>query len=83
MMGGCRKVIRVSEITGMEGDVISMHDIFEFRKTGLDENRAVVGYFQATGIRPNCLQRFSDSGISLPVDLFERRQLETSRSFSK
>ncbi len=78
MMGGQRKLVRVSEITGMEGDVISMHDIFEYCKTGLDENRAVVGYFQSTGIRPNCLQRLADSGVTVPVELFERRQLATS-----
>lgn len=77
MMGGSRKLIRVAEITGMEGEVISMHDIFEFKKTGLDEGRNAVGYYQSTGLRPHCLQHLADAGISVPVELFERRVLTT------
>jgi pilus assembly protein CpaF len=77
LVGGARKVVKVSEITGMEGDVISMHDIFEFRQTGLDENRRAKGVFCATGIRPHCLERLENSGVFVPVELFERRVLGT------
>ena len=49
LTGGVRKVTAISEITGMEGDVISMHDIFRFVQTGLDENGVAVGYFESTG----------------------------------
>jgi pilus assembly protein CpaF len=52
MMGGRRKVVSVSEITGMEGDQIQMHDLFLFEQTGVDENGHAQGRFIATGIRP-------------------------------
>jgi pilus assembly protein CpaF len=71
--GGVRKIIKISEITGMEGDVVSMQDIFVFRQTGVDTNRVAQGYFQATGIRPKCLERIEISGSKLPLSLFERR----------
>jgi pilus assembly protein CpaF len=75
LMGGVRKITKVSEITGMESDTISMHDIFEFKQTGLDENRVAQGYFAATGIRPQCLDKLEACGTSVPVELFERRIL--------
>ncbi len=77
LMGGVRKIIKISEITGMEGDVLSMHDIFEYKQTGLDENRVAQGYFSATGIRPTCLNKLAASGVPVPVELFERRMLST------
>lgn len=76
LIGGSRKVINVSEITGMEGEVISMHNIFEFRQTGLDEQRRAIGDFHATGIRPHCLYRLENSGITVPNTLFEMRVLD-------
>jgi pilus assembly protein CpaF len=71
--GGPRKVIKISEITGMEGDVISMHDLFAFKQTGVDDAGVAQGYFHATGIRPKVLERLESAGIRLPVELFERR----------
>src|SRR6201982_1438000 len=50
LTGGPRKIIKISEITGMEGDVISMHDVFGFKQSGVDENRMAQGYFYSTGI---------------------------------
>jgi pilus assembly protein CpaF len=76
LVGGKRKVISVSEITGMEGDQIQMHDIFTFEQTGVDCNGQAEGRFVATGIRPRCLERIEHRGIGLPSDLFERRTLE-------
>ena len=76
MMGGVRKIVKISEITGMEGDIISMHDLFDFKQTGLDEDRVAQGYFHATGIRPECLAKLEASGVALPVELFERRILK-------
>ena len=75
LSGGPRKVVKISEITGMEGDVVSMHDIFEFKQTGLDERRVAKGFFAATGVRPTLLDRLTACGIDLPTQLFERRQL--------
>ncbi|MCE9546738.1 MAG: CpaF family protein [Planctomycetia bacterium] len=75
LVGGARKVVRVSEITGMEGDMLSMHDIFEFQQTGLDANKRAKGEFWATGIRPHCLRRLEESGVSVPLEMFEARVL--------
>jgi pilus assembly protein CpaF len=77
LVGGTRKLVKVSEITGMEGDVLSMHDIFEFKQTGLDDHRVAQGYFMSTGIRPACLKKLQACGITVPVELFERRVLQT------
>jgi pilus assembly protein CpaF len=75
LTGGVRKVIKVSEITGMEGDVMSMHDVFGFKQTGVDDQRRAQGYFFASGLRPQCLERLETSGFPLPPQLFERRVL--------
>jgi pilus assembly protein CpaF len=73
--GGVRKVVKVSEITGMEGDVISMHDLFGFKQTGVDGDRVAQGYFFASGIRPQCMERLETAGAGVPTALFERRIL--------
>jgi pilus assembly protein CpaF len=75
LTGGLRKIIKISEITGMEGEVMSMHDLFGFKQTGVDDHRVAQGYFYASGIRPKCLERLEISGVGLPVDMFERRVL--------
>ncbi|HEY7291358.1 MAG TPA: CpaF family protein [Vicinamibacterales bacterium] len=68
---GSRKVTSVSEITGMEGDVITMQEIFNFEKLGVTQEGKVVGRFRATGVRPKCAERLKASGIILPADMFE------------
>jgi pilus assembly protein CpaF len=73
--GGVRKVIKITEITGMEGDVISMQDVFGFKQTGVDDKRVAQGYFFSTGLRPQCLERLEISGTALPISMFERRVL--------
>jgi pilus assembly protein CpaF len=76
LTGGKRKVTRVSEITGMEGDQIQVQDIFVFEQTGVDGNGMAVGQFVVTGIRPKCLERIESRGISLPAELFLRKQIQ-------
>ena len=68
---GTRKVVNISEITGMDEDVIGMHDIFTFVQKGIGPNGNVVGVFKPTGIRPKFLERLRVSGVSLPASLFE------------
>jgi pilus assembly protein CpaF len=68
---GTRKVTGVAEITGMEGDVITLSDIFVFEKIGVRETGAVAGRFRATGIRPRCSDRLASAGFSLPVEMFQ------------
>ncbi len=68
---GTRKVMSVSEITGMEENVISMQEIFTFVKKGIGPDGKVIGAFQPTHIRPKFLERLRVSGIFLPPSLFE------------
>jgi pilus assembly protein CpaF len=68
---GTRKVTNLAEITGMEGDVVTMQDIFIFRKKGIKENGDVVGSFQPVGIRPKFSERLAVSGIALPTSMFD------------
>jgi pilus assembly protein CpaF len=73
--GGGRKVLSISEITGMEGDVISMHELFEFVQTGVDADQVVAGYYRATGIRPKCLNKLQVRGTGVTPQLFAERIL--------
>jgi len=68
---GTRKVTSIAELTGMEGDVITMQDIFVFDRIGLNKDSRVTGRFRATGIRPKCADRLAASGHPLAVSLFE------------
>jgi len=68
---GKRRLVSVEEITGMEGDVITMQEIFGFRQTGITEHGDVQGEFVATGIRPQFAERFKRFGIKLSPDIFE------------
>jgi pilus assembly protein CpaF len=68
---GTRKVMSISEITGMEENMISMQEIFTFQRKGIGPKGNVVGTFQPTGIRPKFLERLKLAGIQLPSALFE------------
>src|SRR5262245_29653808 len=74
MSDGTRKVTSISEITGMEQDVITMQEIFTFKKTGITPQGKVTGRFRATGVRPKCAERLATMGIRLPIDMFEHVQ---------
>jgi pilus assembly protein CpaF len=76
LIGGVRRIIKISEISGMDGETMSVHDIYEFVQTGVDEHRAAHGHFLATGVRPLCLGKLESSGLALPPELFERRELK-------
>ncbi len=68
---GRRRLSSLQEITGMEGDVVSMQEIFMFEKVGISEDGTVIGRFRATGVRPKCSERLAAAGIHLPSDMFE------------
>lgn len=70
MVDGSRKVTKISEIMGMEGDTITMQDIFVFRQDHLDEQKRVIGKHVATGITPSFLEKLERSGAKLPATLF-------------
>jgi len=68
---GTRKVTSISEITGMEGDIITMQEIFVFEKAGVSQEGKVLGRFRATGVRPKVSERLLAAGIRLPGSMFE------------
>ena len=75
MSDGTRKVTSITEITGMEENVISMQEIFSFQKRGIGPDGKVVGAFQPSRIRPRFLDRLKVAGIVLPTSIFERETL--------
>src|SRR5947207_8744002 len=75
LQGGPRKVTSITEVMGMEGEVIIMQDIFRFKQLGIDQNGRATGQFEATGVRPGFVPRLEAAGIKLPSNLFQERVL--------
>jgi pilus assembly protein CpaF len=73
---GTRKVIKITEITGMEGDTVLTQDMFEYVRTGVDPSGKVLGHFKTTGTRPYHSARFEAAGFVLAPSMFEARVLE-------
>jgi pilus assembly protein CpaF len=71
MPDGKRKVVSIQELTGMEGDIITMQEIFAYEKTGIASDGTVLGHFRATGIRPKFVQRLKVFGIEVPDEMFD------------
>jgi len=67
---GTRKVMSISEITGMEGDIVTIQEVFAFKKAGIGENGAVLGEFLPSGIRPRCTEQLLTAGVQLPTTMF-------------
>jgi pilus assembly protein CpaF len=72
---GTRKLISLQEVVGMEGDLITLQELFTFQQTGLAENRKVKGRFKATGVRPKFAERLAAKGVPLPPDLFDPQKV--------
>jgi pilus assembly protein CpaF len=72
---GTRKATGIAEITGMEGEVISMQDLFLFERTGITPEGRVTGRFRATGIRPKVTEKLESGGVKLPPTMFEHIKL--------
>jgi pilus assembly protein CpaF len=68
---GSRRVTHITEVIGMEGDIITLQDVFLFEKTGILESGRVTGRFRATGVRPKFYDRLKASGITLPTQMFQ------------
>jgi pilus assembly protein CpaF len=74
---GTRKVVNISEITGMNKDgTVDLQEIFVFNKTGIGEDDAILGEFVATGKRPQCLERLAGAGVSVPLSLFDPKSIQ-------
>lgn len=70
LMDGSRRIVSIQEITGMEGEVISMQEIFGFKQTGVGKDNRIIGYFYATGVVPEINQRLKAFGIHLPESIY-------------
>jgi pilus assembly protein CpaF len=68
---GTRRVSAVTEVVGMEGELMTMQDVFVFEKTGVNEKGRVLGRFRATGIRPKFYDRLRSAGIQIPASVFQ------------
>jgi pilus assembly protein CpaF len=76
LTGGRRRVVAIAEITGTEGDVVCLQEIFIFRQTGLGREGHAEGRFEACGVRPRNLDRLASEGCELRPNMFERRILK-------
>ena len=75
LIDGSRKVVSLSEITGMEGNVITMQEIFSFEQKGVNTDGHVTGRFKMTGVMPRFVERFKASGVPVPFDIFDPRHI--------
>jgi pilus assembly protein CpaF len=75
LQGGPRKVTHITEVVGMEQDTIVMQDIYRFIQDGIDENGRSYGRFEATGVRPHCMDRLEQAGVRLPASAFRQRTM--------
>ncbi|MFN9067095.1 MAG: CpaF family protein, partial [Bdellovibrionales bacterium] len=71
---GSRKVLSITEVTGIQGEGITLGEIFKFKETGMDKNRKILGQFQAVGYIPSFIQKLADKGVVVPRDLFANEQ---------
>ncbi|MBX3034146.1 MAG: Flp pilus assembly complex ATPase component TadA [Bdellovibrionaceae bacterium] len=67
---GSRKVLSITEVAGIQGEVVTLAEIFRFKETGYDKNRRIVGVFQATGTVPSFIQKLADKGVVIPREIF-------------
>lgn len=67
---GSRKLISISEVQGMQGEVVTQQEVFRFVERGFDKNRKIIGEFQATGLVPKCIEKFERRGLIIPKSLF-------------
>lgn len=70
MSDGSRKITSISEVVGMQGDTVTMQEIFRFKETGYDKNRRIVGIFQAMGLIPTFIEKLEQKGVVIPRDIF-------------
>jgi pilus assembly protein CpaF len=75
LQGGPRKLVCLTEVMGMEQDMIIMQDVFRYRQLGIDQNGRAYGHFESTGVRPSFVNRLEAAGIKLPSNLFQERVL--------
>lgn len=67
---GSRKIVSITEVVGMQGDTVTMQEIFRFKETGYDKNRRIIGVFQAMGLIPSFIEKLEQKGVVIPRDIF-------------
>ena len=80
---GSRKIISITEVNGMQGDVITLAEIFRFKETGFDKNRKILGQFQATGTVPSFVQEIKDKGGFIPMEIFSNEAPKAATGVTK
>lgn len=76
LTGGKRKIVTIAELTGMEGEVLCLQDVFRFKQVGVDGDGNATGSFEATGVRPQLTERLEAEGVTFPLDMFRRHVLK-------
>ncbi len=77
---GSRRVMSVTEVVGMQGDVVSLQEIFKFKEVGYDKNRRILGQFQSLGLIPSFIEKFEQKGVIVPRDIFSNDHVQASNS---
>ena len=67
---GSRKIMSIAEVQGIQGDTLTLQEVFEFKETGFDKNRKIIGQFLSKGLIPKFIQELKERGIGIPKDLF-------------
>src|SRR4029079_14990469 len=70
MSDGSRKLLSITEVCGMQGDTVTLQEVFRFKEEGFDKNRKIIGQFQAMGLIPTFIEEFEQKGVTVPRDLF-------------
>lgn len=78
MSDGSRKVISITEVVGMQGETVTMQEIFRFKETGYDKNRRIVGQYQAMGMIPTFIEKLEAKGVIIPRDIFSNEQAKAA-----
>lgn len=74
---GSRKLLNITEVQGMQGETVTLQDIYEFKETGFDKNRKIIGQFQSKGLIPKFVQDLKERGIGVPKDLFSNENTQS------
>ena len=79
---GSRKITNITEVVGMQGDVVTLQEVFRFKEEGFTKEGRIVGQFQASGIIPTCIEKFERKGLKIPRDLFMTKDSKTMKKAS-
>lgn len=80
MSDGSRKLLYITEVVGMQGETVTLQDIFRYKEEGFDKNRKIIGQFQATGLIPTFIEEFEQKGVSVPRNLFISSEQSTVKA---